>query len=354
MGSGGVIMTGQVFISHTSDMELFPAGRPFAHAAVDAVNRAGMTPVDMRYFAAREGRPADYCRQRVAECDVYIAVIGFRYGSLVPGETVSYTELEFDAATGAGLHRLAFLLDEGAQGLPPEATDADLGPVEGFRQRLRDAGLVVRSFDSADRLELEVFHALRELAASPPRPRRPRPATARKKAAAALAGVLVLATAVALAGHSLFASAAPHPRAGSATRPAAAGPVTAPAPAPSAPASTGRPTSLTVRCSLSRRKLAPGMTLRLTYHVFSSSAVLAGLGAGIYDSRGDDHSSGRYDRNAFALMAGSHTYTRLVQVPAHLPRGRYELDAEIWPPHHVGQNGFNTWADNRCVFITVP
>jgi Domain of unknown function (DUF4062) len=49
-------------------------------AALDAVNRAGMAPVDMRYFAAREGMPADYCRQRVRECEIYVAVIGFRYG----------------------------------------------------------------------------------------------------------------------------------------------------------------------------------------------------------------------------------------------------------------------------------
>jgi len=45
--------TGQVFISHTSDMDEFPEHRSFVQAALDAVGRAGMTPVDMRYFAAR-------------------------------------------------------------------------------------------------------------------------------------------------------------------------------------------------------------------------------------------------------------------------------------------------------------
>jgi hypothetical protein len=79
--------TSQVFVSHTADMARFPDGRPFVQAALDGVARAGMAPVDMRYFAARDGRPADYCRRRVRECDVYAAVIGFRYGSLVPGET---------------------------------------------------------------------------------------------------------------------------------------------------------------------------------------------------------------------------------------------------------------------------
>jgi hypothetical protein len=153
--------TGQVFVSHTSDMAQFPEGRSFVQAALDAVGRAGMAPVDMRYFAARDGRPADYCRQRVRECEIYVTLVGFRYGSLVPGEAVSYTELEFQAATSAGLSRLVFLLDETAY--PPTLADADRRLAEGFRERLRDAGLVVRSFSSADGLELEVFHALSEL-----------------------------------------------------------------------------------------------------------------------------------------------------------------------------------------------
>ena len=158
--------TGQVFVSHTSDMARFPEDRPFVQAALDAVGRAGMAPVDMRHFAARDGSPADHCQQRVRECEIYVAVIGFQYGSLVPGEEVSYTELEFRAASVVGVPRLIFLLEDSA--CPPELSDADRGPVERFRQRLRDAGLVVRSFSSGAGLELEVFHALSELTVRDP------------------------------------------------------------------------------------------------------------------------------------------------------------------------------------------
>jgi Domain of unknown function (DUF4062) len=133
------MQTGQVFISHTSDMARFPAGRSFVRAALDAVGRAGLASVDMRYFSAREDRPADYCRQRATECEVYVGVVGFRYGSLVPGERVSYTELEFDAAGLAGLPRLVFLL-AGPDGLPRSLADPDQGAMKGFRQRLREPG----------------------------------------------------------------------------------------------------------------------------------------------------------------------------------------------------------------------
>ena len=59
--------TSQVFLSHTSDLAVYPQSRSFVQAVLDAVARAGMVPVDMRYFAAREGQPADYCQQRVRE-----------------------------------------------------------------------------------------------------------------------------------------------------------------------------------------------------------------------------------------------------------------------------------------------
>jgi Domain of unknown function (DUF4062)/Tetratricopeptide repeat/NB-ARC domain len=161
--------TGQVFVSHTSDMARYPEDRSFVQAAVDAVGRAGMAPVDMRYFSARDGRPADYCRQRVSECEIYVAVIGFRYGSLVPGEAVSYTELEFRAASDAGVPRLVFLLEETA--CPAGLADANRRVVEAFRERLRDAGLVLRAFSSVDGLELEVFHALTQLTSGRTAPR---------------------------------------------------------------------------------------------------------------------------------------------------------------------------------------
>lgn len=66
-------LTSQVFVSHTSDMELFPAGRSFVQAVLDGIGRAGLAAVDMRHFAAREGTPVEYCRQQVRECEFYVA-----------------------------------------------------------------------------------------------------------------------------------------------------------------------------------------------------------------------------------------------------------------------------------------
>jgi hypothetical protein len=129
--------------------------------AFDAIGRAEMAPVNMRYFAAQDTRPTDYCRTRVRSCQVYVAIVGFRYGSILSGEKVSCTEVEFLEAGRAGLPRLVFLLAK--PGCPPRLADADRGPISEFRQRLCDTGLIVRRFTSAAELELEVFHALSQL-----------------------------------------------------------------------------------------------------------------------------------------------------------------------------------------------
>ena len=163
LAAGRDVPTHQVFVSHTSDMTRFPRDRSFVRAVLDALSRAGLAAVDMAYFAAREGQPADYCQQRVRDCEIYLAVVGFRYGSLVPGESVSYTELEFVEATVTGKPRLVFILDEDSAGLPEELIDDDRAAVDAFRRRLQDAGLIVAGFSSAEGLELAVFQAIQEL-----------------------------------------------------------------------------------------------------------------------------------------------------------------------------------------------
>jgi tetratricopeptide (TPR) repeat protein len=159
----------RVFLSHTSELRQFPAGRSFVAAAEAAVIRVGDAVVDMAYFGARDDDPAAYCEARVRGCDVYVGLVGLRYGSPVRDRPeLSYTELEFEAASEAGLPRLVFLVQETA--LPPIPGDADaalLARQRAFRVRLRDAGITVASVASPGQLEVELLQSLLSLGPPP-------------------------------------------------------------------------------------------------------------------------------------------------------------------------------------------
>jgi hypothetical protein len=155
-----------VFLSHTSEIARHPAGRTFLDGAVRAVNRAAWAPVDMSWWTAESRDAARLCRDKVTASDVYVGIIGFRYGSPVPGvPDSSYVGLEFDAATEAGLPRLLFFLaEELTVPVPAELFGGVPDPRQHrFRAALRDSRLVLATVDSPLDLELKLYQALVQL-----------------------------------------------------------------------------------------------------------------------------------------------------------------------------------------------
>jgi hypothetical protein len=162
-----------VFISHTSELRDFPAGASYVAAVERAVSACGHVIVDMADFPAADQVPAEQCVDQVRGCDVYVGVLGTRYGSPVRDRPeVSYTELEFETAAKAGLPRLVFLLDERATdvGIPLLALlDREFGArQEAFRYRVQEGGLVTGSFANPAGLGQLVERSLRGLASKRP------------------------------------------------------------------------------------------------------------------------------------------------------------------------------------------
>lgn len=158
-----------MFISHTSELRDYPARGSYVAAVEQAIAAAGHVPVDMAGFPAADQPPARLCAELVRGCDVYLGVLGTRYGSPVRDKPeVSYTELEFDTATGEGLDRLVFLLDtETADvGIPPSALmDHQFGARQAaFCRRVRASELTTRSFGNPGELGQLVERSLRSLA----------------------------------------------------------------------------------------------------------------------------------------------------------------------------------------------
>jgi hypothetical protein len=159
----------RVFVSHTSELRKFPAGSSYVAAVERAVSATGHVIVDMADFPAADQPPAQLCIEKVKSCEVYVGVLGTRYGSpVLDRPEVSYTELEFATATEAGLARLVFILDTSATnvGIPvAELIDHEFGDrQEAFRSRVQGSGLVIPSFTSPAELGQMVERSLRELA----------------------------------------------------------------------------------------------------------------------------------------------------------------------------------------------
>ena len=134
-----------------------------------AISAARHVIVDMADFSAADQPPALVCAERVRGCEVYVGLLGTRYGSPVRDQPeVSYTELEFDTATEAGLPRLVFLLDTTAAdvGIPlDQLIDHKFGDrQEAFRRRVQSSGLTTQPFRSPAELGRLVERSLRELA----------------------------------------------------------------------------------------------------------------------------------------------------------------------------------------------
>jgi len=158
-----------VFISHTVELRNFPRAKSYIAEVERAIMAAGHVVVDMADFPATNQPPARLCEERVRSCEVYLGVLGTRYGSPVRDkEEVSYTELEFDTATEVGLDRLVFLLDTDAEDvcIPPSGLiDREFGArQDAFRKRVQDSGLTTQLFADPATLGQLVERSLRQLA----------------------------------------------------------------------------------------------------------------------------------------------------------------------------------------------
>ena len=99
----------QVFISST-----FIDLKEERQAAVSAILKAGHIPAGMELFKAADKSQWEIIKRWIDVSDVYMLILGGRYGSIDPQKGVSYTELEYDYAVETGKPLFAVVIEESA------------------------------------------------------------------------------------------------------------------------------------------------------------------------------------------------------------------------------------------------
>jgi uncharacterized protein DUF4062 len=97
----------QVFVSSTySDL------KEERQAAVEAILSAGHIPAGMELFAAGDESQMEVIKRWIDDSDVFLLILGGRYGSLEPASNKSYIELEYEYAQKRGKPFFAVVIHE--------------------------------------------------------------------------------------------------------------------------------------------------------------------------------------------------------------------------------------------------
>lgn len=128
-------------------------------AAVTAVLNAGHIPAGMELFKSGDQSQKETIKRWIDESDVYMLILGGRYGSIDVDTGKSYTHWEYDYAGEKGKRRFAIVIDENkliekAKGNPDflervnypkyqEFKTQVLGNISKFYEDLKDIKLIV-------------------------------------------------------------------------------------------------------------------------------------------------------------------------------------------------------------------
>lgn len=80
--------------------------------AVAAILKAGHIPAGMELFTSGDKSQLDVIKRWIEESDVYMLILGTRYGSIEPISGLSYTEVEYDYAVSIGKPFFALVMGD--------------------------------------------------------------------------------------------------------------------------------------------------------------------------------------------------------------------------------------------------
>lgn len=142
-------------------------------AAVEAVLKADHIPAGMELFKAGDESQLTVIKNWIDQSDIYMLIVGGRYGSIEPKSGLSYTHLEFKMAIESGIPMFVIILKEEMSSRKILSTDNLLKNVDVFETKPKIKKLhkefvdavagdnrVVSFVDNIDHLRAEIFVSL--------------------------------------------------------------------------------------------------------------------------------------------------------------------------------------------------
>ncbi|GAB7562820.1 DUF4062 domain-containing protein [Methylobacillus methanolivorans] len=145
----------QIFISST-----FIDLKDERQAAVEAILSSGHIPAGMELFAAGNDAQTVVIERWIDDSDIYMLILGSRYGSINPANGISYTEHEYDYAVSKGKPVFAVVLSENAIE-KKEFTESEVEKYKSFKSKVLSR--ISKTVDDCKDIKIAILESIREL-----------------------------------------------------------------------------------------------------------------------------------------------------------------------------------------------
>lgn len=145
----------RIFVSSTYEDMI-----PYREAVSEALTSIEHLPIGMEHFVSNPDRSLDVCLTDVRRCQLYIVLVGMRYGSVDKETGKSYTELEYEEALKNKIPVLAFVINENECPVLPKFVDTGeyAQKLKQFKSRLDER--MTSRFTSAEHLKELVIRSV--------------------------------------------------------------------------------------------------------------------------------------------------------------------------------------------------
>lgn len=112
-------MSKKVFISSTfSDLQ------EYRLSVQNGIRQLGLEDISMENFGARDERPKEECLKIIKEqSNYFVGIYAHRYGFIPKGDNLSITQSEYEMASGTGIPKLIYIMDDDFPVIPKYIDD---------------------------------------------------------------------------------------------------------------------------------------------------------------------------------------------------------------------------------------